>query len=75
LDLSEHAAPFEPSHDAFPVTEDEFDAILAVSSTGADVLGRSGHTQENVINRHGRGFSFEDSSGHNMEVLTRPYGT
>jgi hypothetical protein len=28
-----------------------------------------------VINDHGRGFYFEDPSGHNMEVLTRPYGT
>ena len=28
-----------------------------------------------VINGHGRGFYFEDPSGHNMEVLTRPYGT
>jgi hypothetical protein len=34
-----------------------------------------GHTRESVINNHGRGFYFEDPSGHNMEVLTRAYGT
>jgi hypothetical protein len=34
-----------------------------------------GHTREGVLNDHGRGLSFEDPSGHNMEVLTRPYGT
>ena len=33
------------------------------------------HTREGVINDHGRGFYFEDPSGHNMEVLTRAYGT
>ena len=34
-----------------------------------------GHTREGVINGNGRGFYFEDPSGHNMEVLTRPYGS
>ncbi|MGA3149746.1 MAG: VOC family protein, partial [Acidimicrobiales bacterium] len=33
-----------------------------------------GHRQENRINNHGRGFYFEDPSGHNLEVLTRAYG-
>jgi hypothetical protein len=31
--------------------------------------------QENRINNHGRGFYFDDPSGHNLEVLTRPYGS
>jgi catechol 2,3-dioxygenase-like lactoylglutathione lyase family enzyme len=76
LDYSDRAAPFEPSHYAFLVTEDEFDAIFArVTERGLRYWADPGHTQEGVINRHGRGFYFEDPSGHNMEVLTRPYGT
>jgi catechol 2,3-dioxygenase-like lactoylglutathione lyase family enzyme len=76
LDYSDRAAPFEPSHYAFLVTEDEFDAIFArVTERGLRYWADPGHTQEGVINRHGRGFYFDDPSGHNMEVLTRPYGT
>jgi len=76
LDYSHRAGPFEPSHYAFLVTEDEFDAIFArVRERGLAYWADPGHTQEGVINRHGRGFYFDDPSGHNMEVLTRPYGS
>ncbi|HEX5268725.1 MAG TPA: hypothetical protein VFW24_18310 [Acidimicrobiales bacterium] len=33
------------------------------------------HQQEGQPNDNGRGFYFEDPSGHNMEVLTHPYGS
>jgi catechol 2,3-dioxygenase-like lactoylglutathione lyase family enzyme len=76
LDYADHAGSFEPVHYAFLVTEVEFDAIFArVTERGLTYWADPGHTQENVINNHGRGFYFEDPSGHNMEVLTRPYGT
>lgn len=63
-------------HYAFLVSEDEFDAIFArVQARGLTYWADPGHTQENQINGHGRGFYFEDPSGHNMEVLTRAYGS
>lgn len=76
LDYADRAVPFEPSHYAFLVTEDEFDAVFArVTERKLRYWADPGHTQEGVINGHGRGFYFEDPSGHNLEVLTRPYGT
>ena len=64
------------SHYAFLVSEDEFDAIFArVTARGLRYWADPGHQQESVINGNGRGFYFEDPSGHNMEVLTRAYGT
>jgi catechol 2,3-dioxygenase-like lactoylglutathione lyase family enzyme len=65
----------EPQHYAFLVSEEEFDAIFArVTNRGLTSWADPGHTQPNRINGHGRGFYFEDPSGHNMEVLTRAYG-
>jgi catechol 2,3-dioxygenase-like lactoylglutathione lyase family enzyme len=66
----------EHHHYAFLVTEEEFDAIfLRVTQRGLRYWADPGHRQETRINANGRGFYFEDPSGHNMEVLTRPYGT
>lgn|ERR1700761_4502161 len=76
LDYADHDGTIEPSHYAFLVSEDEFDGIFErVTDRGLTYWADPGHTRENVINNHGRGFYFEDPSGHNMEVLTRPYGT
>lgn len=75
LDYDDRAGP-EHHHYAFLVTEEEFDAIFArVTARGVTYWADPGHQQEGRINQHGRGFYFEDPSGHNMEVLTRPYGT
>ena len=64
------------SHYAFLVTEDEFDAIFArVRERRITFWADPGHTQEGQLNSNGRGFYFEDPSGHNMEVLTRANGT
>jgi catechol 2,3-dioxygenase-like lactoylglutathione lyase family enzyme len=68
---------WEPTHHhyAFLVTEEEFDGIFArVMERGLAYWADPGHRRENVINTNGRGFYFEDPSGHNLEVLTRPYG-
>ena len=63
-------------HYAFLVTEEEFDAIFArVAARGLTYWADPGHQEKNRINNHGRGFYFEDPSGHNMEVLTRAYGS
>lgn len=63
-------------HYAFLVTEEEFDEIFArVTERGIPYWADPGHQQPSTINGHGRGFYFSDPSGHNMEVLTRAYGT
>ena len=64
------------NHYAFLVTEEEFDRIFTrVRAEGLTYWADPGHTREGQINDNGRGFYFEDPSGHNMEVLTRAYGT
>ena len=64
------------SHYAFLVSEDDFDHIFArVEERGLRYWADPGHTQEGQLNDNGRGFYFEDPSGHNMEVLTKAYGT
>ncbi len=76
LDYADRAGPFESNHYAFLVGEEEFDAIFErVSERELRYWADPGHTREGVLNNHGRGFYFEDPSGHNMEVLTRPYGS
>ena len=76
LDYLHQDAPIASAHYAFLVSEEDFDAIFArVTERGLRYWADPGHTREGVINNHGRGFYFEDPSGHNMEVLTRAYGT
>jgi catechol 2,3-dioxygenase-like lactoylglutathione lyase family enzyme len=75
LDYDDRRDPV-PGHYAFLITEEEFDAIFArVTERGLKYWADPGHSQEMVINSNGRGFYFEDPSGNNLEVLTRPYGT
>ena len=63
-------------HYAFLVSEEEFDAIFErVTERNLTYWADPGHLRPNTINGNGRGFYFEDPSGHNMEVLTRAYGT
>ncbi len=66
----------EHHHYAFLVSEEEFDAIFArITRRGLSYWADPGHAHEGRINDHGRGFYVEDPSGHNLEVLTRPYGS
>jgi len=75
LDYDDRWGPV-PGHYAFLVAEDEFDAIFGrVTARGLRYWADPGHQRENVLNGNGRGFYFEDPSGHNLEVLTRPYGS
>lgn len=63
-------------HYAFLVSEEDFDSIFSrVRERGLAYWADPGHQRPNEINGHGRGFYFEDPSGHNMEVLTRAYGS
>lgn len=64
------------NHYAFLIGEEDFDAIFSrVKQKGLRYWADPGHQREGVINTNGRGFYFEDPSGHNLEVLTRAYGT
>jgi catechol 2,3-dioxygenase-like lactoylglutathione lyase family enzyme len=67
-----------PQHYAFLVSEDEFDAIFGrIQDAGVEFYADPGHREVHQINHHdgGRGTYFSDPSGHNMEIITRPYGS
>lgn len=76
LDFAD-ATEIVPQHYAFLITEDEFDAVSARLrergvATFADPFRRTpGHN----TNDGGRGLYFDSPDGHNLEVLTRPYGS
>ncbi|WP_046315868.1 VOC family protein [Mycobacterium sp. UM_Kg1] len=70
--------PIRPQHYAFLVAESDFDAIYAkISDRGLEHWADPGGTQAGQINHRdgGRGVYFRDPAGHNMEILTRPYGS
>lgn len=65
-------------HYAFLVSEDEFDEIFGrIKDKGLDYWADPFHRQPGQINRNdgGRGVYFDDPDGHNLEILTRPYGS
>ena len=75
LDFDDRAE-VEAHHYAFLISEAEFDEVFArVTARGLRYWADPAHQREGEVNHHGRGFYFEDPSGHNMEVLTRAYGT
>nr|BFE81925.1 hypothetical protein GCM10020093_045260 [Planobispora longispora] len=60
------------------MSEEEFDAIFArIREAGITYYADPGHRQEGRINRNdgGRGLYFEDPDRHNLEIITRPYGS
>ena len=65
-------------HYAFLVSEAEFDAIFArIRERGLQYWADPGHRRPGEINRNdgGRGLYWEDPDGHNLEIITRPYGS
>ena len=65
-------------HHAFLVTEGEFDQIFArIQARALSYWADPGHHQPGEINRNdgGRGLYWDDPNGHNLEILTRPYGS
>jgi catechol 2,3-dioxygenase-like lactoylglutathione lyase family enzyme len=65
-------------HFAFLVSEAEFDEIFArIRERGMSYWADPFHNEPNRINNwdDGRGVYFEDPDGHNLEILTRPYGS
>ncbi|GAA1512174.1 VOC family protein [Dactylosporangium maewongense] len=70
--------PVTAQHYAFLVSEPEFDAIFGrIKQAGVAYYADPHHDQPQEINHRdgGRGVYFDDPSGHNMEILTRPYGS
>ena len=77
LDFVEEPGTIQPQHYAFLVTEEEFDQILArIEAQGLGYWADPFHQQAGQINTHdgGRGVYWSDPDGHNLEIITRPYG-
>jgi catechol 2,3-dioxygenase-like lactoylglutathione lyase family enzyme len=65
-------------HFAFLVGEDEFDAIFErLRARGLSYWADPFHREPGRINHwdDGRGLYFDDPDGHNLEIITRPYGS
>jgi len=78
LDFVRTAGEIRPRHFAFLVSEEEFDAIFGrIRERGMPYWADPMHRQPGEINHwdDGRGVYFEDPNGHNLEILTRPYGS
>jgi catechol 2,3-dioxygenase-like lactoylglutathione lyase family enzyme len=74
----DNAPSVKSQHYAFLVDDDEFDGIFErVKAEGIVYFADPGHTSKGELNYRwgGRGFYFSDPDGHNLEVMTRRYGS
>jgi hypothetical protein len=65
-------------HYAFIVSEEEFDQIFGrIRARELPFWADPGHQQAGRINHAdgGRGLYWSDPDGHNLEIITRPYGS
>jgi hypothetical protein len=76
LDVVVADAPVS-QHYAFLLTEEEFDGVDGrLGSLGVATYADPGHREPGFNTHHGgRGMYFDSPSGHNLEVLTQPYGS
>ncbi|MGK5640725.1 VOC family protein [Streptomyces sp. URMC 126] len=68
--------PIQSQHYAFLVPEEGFDDMISrLEALGVTYYADPHHTEPGRVNGWfgGRGAYFEDPSGHNMEIMTRPY--
>ncbi len=73
FDFADEPQPAEGLHYAFHITDAEFDAILGrVKARGVAFGSEPDSPANGRLNRRrgGRGFYFEDPSGHLLEVMT-----
>jgi catechol 2,3-dioxygenase-like lactoylglutathione lyase family enzyme len=78
LDYDDAASVTTSMHLAFLVDDEDFDPIFErVKAAGVPYFADPAHRKAGEINTRdtGRGFYFPDPDGHNLEVLTRPYGS
>jgi hypothetical protein len=79
LDFADYQAPGElrSQHYAFLVDESEFDEIHGrIVERGLEYWADPFHREAGRVNRNdgGRGLYWEDPNGHNLEIITVPYG-
>jgi catechol 2,3-dioxygenase-like lactoylglutathione lyase family enzyme len=77
LDVMEVPGPVRSQHYAFLVSEEEFDAIFdRIKDRGLPYWADPFHRVPDEYNTHdgGRGVYWDDPNGHNLEIITRPYG-
>jgi catechol 2,3-dioxygenase-like lactoylglutathione lyase family enzyme len=78
LDFMHVDGEIHRQHHAFLVSEAEFDQIFGrIRARGLHYWADPGHHEPGEINRHdgGRGVYWSDPDGHNLEIITRPYGS
>ncbi len=78
LDYLDTEGDIPPQHYAFLVNEAEFDEIFdRLQALNLTYYADPHHRQPGEINTRdgGRGCYFDDPDGHNLEILTRPYGS
>lgn len=77
LDVIQADGPVHPQHYAFLVDEDEFDRIWdRIKERELTFWADPFHRSAGEINTNdgGRGLYWSDPDGHNLEIITRPYG-
>jgi len=76
LDFIEQDGDIASTHYAFLITEDDFDAVRGrLDDRGIPYFADPGHRESGInTNDGGRGLYWESVDGHNLEVITRPYG-
>ncbi|MFD5841525.1 VOC family protein [Streptomyces chartreusis] len=78
LDYLDSPGAITPQHYAFLVSEEEFDTVFGrIREAGLTYWADPYHRRPGEINHNdgGRGTYFDDPNGHNLEILTRPYGS
>jgi hypothetical protein len=77
LDFAEHSDPTS-QHYAFLVDEASFDAVhQRIRERGLEWWADPYHRRPGQINTNdgGRGLYWQGPDGHNLEIITRPYGS
>ncbi len=77
LDVVQTRGAVNAQHYAFLVSEEEFDEIWSrIKERGLTFWADPFHRHAGQINTNdgGRGLYWEDPDGHNLEIITRPYG-
>ncbi len=77
LDFMDVDGEIAAQHYAFLISEDEFDAVAQrLRGRGLPTWADPGRRTPGFnTNDGGRGLYFDSPEGHNLEVLTRPYGS
>lgn len=76
LDFMDVEGEIAAQHYAFLISEEEFDAVATrLRERGIPTWADPGHRRPgHNTNDGGRGLYFDSPEGHNLEVLTVPYG-